>query len=139
MNILFTCSGRRNYLLNYFKNELPVGSKIIASDMQISAPSMADADIAVVAKSIYHPEYVQDIIDTCNKYSVDALISLNDLELPILAHHKKVPPKNILQCAPLQRVPVSRLKMVPPTAVLHIPRCLFHQRTKTTFESEKCL
>lgn len=74
--------------MNYFKNELPEGSKIIASDMQISAPSMADADIAVVAKSIYHPEYVQDIIDTCNKYSVDVVISLNDLELPILARHK---------------------------------------------------
>lgn len=88
MNILFTCSGRRNYLLNYFKNELPEGSKIIASDMQMSAPSMADADIAVVAKSIYHPEYVQDIIETCNKYNVDAVISLNDLELPILASHK---------------------------------------------------
>ena len=74
--------------MNYFKNELPEGSKIIASDMQISAPSMADADIAVVAKSIYHPEYVQDIIDTCNKYGVDVVISLNDLELPILARHK---------------------------------------------------
>ena len=33
MNILFSCAGRRRYLLKYFKEDLSQGDKIIATDM----------------------------------------------------------------------------------------------------------
>ena len=39
MNILFTCAGRRRYLLKYFKEIIGGSGKIVATDMQLSAPS----------------------------------------------------------------------------------------------------
>ena len=44
MNILFTCAGRRHYLLQYFKEALKGDGKIIATDMQLSAPALILAD-----------------------------------------------------------------------------------------------
>ena len=44
MNILFTCAGRRTYLLKYFRENLSEGDKIIATDMQLSAPALQAAD-----------------------------------------------------------------------------------------------
>lgn len=85
MNILFTCAGRRNYLLQYFRETLKHKGKIIAADMEITAPALAVADKAVVVPEIYSSEYVHVILDICIKENVNALISLNDLELPILA------------------------------------------------------
>ena len=44
MNILFTCAGRRTYLLKYFKENMSEGDKIVATDMQLSAPALEAAD-----------------------------------------------------------------------------------------------
>lgn len=85
MNILFTCAGRRNYLLQFFKEELGAAGCIMAADMQQSAPAMATADKAFVVPAIYTDGYVDFIISICIREKVDAVISLNDLELPILA------------------------------------------------------
>lgn len=40
MNILFTCAGRRTYLLKYFKESMNDGDKVVATDMQLSAPAL---------------------------------------------------------------------------------------------------
>jgi carbamoyl-phosphate synthase large subunit len=89
MNILFTCAGRRNYLLNYFREALGNNGRLIAADMQITAPAMAAADKAVVVPEVYSSDYVDVILEICRQEKVNALISLNDLELPILAFKKK--------------------------------------------------
>lgn len=89
MNILFTCAGRRNYLLNFFKEELMGSGKILAADMQLSAPAMADADKQFVVPAIYTEGYMDIILDICKRENVKALISLNDLELPLLSARKK--------------------------------------------------
>ena len=47
VNILFTCAGRRNYLINYFKEALQGNGLVIATDMQADAPALIDADISV--------------------------------------------------------------------------------------------
>ena len=47
MNILFTCAGRRNYLINYFKEALKGEGKVFATDMQLTAPALVDADVAI--------------------------------------------------------------------------------------------
>lgn len=88
MNILFTCAGRRSYLLKYFKENLSEGDKIIATDMQLSAPALQVADIKLQVPAVYAPEYVDITLGICKDYNVDALISLNDLELPILSENK---------------------------------------------------
>ena len=88
MNILFTCAGRRTYLLNYFRENLSEGDEIIATDMQLSAPALQVADVKIQVPAVYAKDYIDITLDICRKHHVDALISLNDLELPILAENK---------------------------------------------------
>lgn len=88
MNILFTCAGRRNYLINYFKEELIGVGNVLAADMDSTAPSLADADYAFEVNKVTHPDYINNLLTICRDYSVNAIISLNDIELPVLAKNK---------------------------------------------------
>ena len=88
MNILFTCAGRRTYLLKYFKENMLPEDKVVATDMQLSAPALQVADVKIQVPAVYAPEYIDVTLEICKKYAIDALISLNDLELPILATQK---------------------------------------------------
>lgn len=87
-NILFTCAGRRNYLINYFKDALQGHGMVMAADNQLSAPAMVDADMAIQVPSIYSETYVGKLKELIKSYNINAIISLNDLELPILSKHK---------------------------------------------------
>lgn len=88
MNLLFTCAGRRTYLLRYFKEQLGEEDKIIATDMQLSAPALTAADIKIQVPAVYSDDYISKMLDICEQYDVDALICLNDLELPIIAANR---------------------------------------------------
>ena len=88
MNILFTCAGRRTYLLKYFKENMQPDDKVVATDMQLSAPALQAADIKIQVPAVYDPQYVDITLGICKEHKIDALISLNDLELPILADNK---------------------------------------------------
>lgn len=88
MNILFTCVGRRTYLLKYFKENLSSNDMIVATDMSLMAPALQIADVKLQVPTVYNPRYIDIILQICNDYKIDALFSLNDLELPILAKSK---------------------------------------------------
>ncbi len=88
MNILFTCAGRRTYLLKYFKENLSEGDKIVATDMQLSAPALQAADVKIQVPAVYDPKYIDITLNICKEQKIDALLCLNDLELPILAENK---------------------------------------------------
>lgn len=88
MNILFTCAGRRTYLLKYFKENMYEGDKIVATDMQLSAPALTAADVKIQVPAVYDPNYIDITLGICKEYKIDALLCLNDLELPILAENK---------------------------------------------------
>ena len=93
MNILFTCAGRRAYLLRYFRVELDKfspGSRIFATDMQLNAPALAFADEKIQVPSVYAEDYLAITVDICKSRGIDLLISLNDLELPLLSNNKAV-------------------------------------------------
>lgn len=89
MNILFTCVGRRNYLLRYFRETMSPSDCIIACDMQASAPGLTEADKAFLMPSIYDELYVPFLLEKIVEHRIDAILSLNDLELPILSAHRK--------------------------------------------------
>lgn len=89
MNILFTCAGRRTYLLKYFKENMAEGDKVVATDMQLSAPALQVADVKLQVPAVYDPEYVNITLGICKDQKIDAVISLNDLELPVLAENKE--------------------------------------------------
>ena len=84
MNILFTCAGRRTYLLKYFKEQLGENDSIVATDMQISAPALTAADVAIQVPAVYADDYLDKTIQICKDNKVDILICLNDLELNII-------------------------------------------------------
>lgn len=88
MNILFTCAGRRTYLLKYFKEQLGSEGKIVGADMQLTAPALTAADERVLVPAVYDEHYVDALLEVCETYKIDVLISLNDLELPILAEKR---------------------------------------------------
>lgn len=88
-NILFTCAGRRNYLINYFKEALKGNGQIIAADMNLTAPAMVDADLAIVVPGIYEDHYIEELKKIIVEHRIHAVISLNDLELPILSQNKE--------------------------------------------------
>ena len=88
MNILFTCAGRRTYLLKYFRENMSPGDKIVATDMQLSAPALQAADVRIQVPAVYAQDYIDLTLRICRDHAIDALISLNDLELPILAENK---------------------------------------------------
>lgn len=89
MNILFTCAGRRAYLLKYFKENLDVGDRIVATDLQLNAPALQVADVKLQVPPVYAENYIDLTLEICKVYHIDALISLNDLELPILSENKR--------------------------------------------------
>ena len=88
MNILFTCAGRRTYLLKYFKEQLGDDGLIVATDMQLTAPALTAADVKEQVPAVYAEDYIDCTLDICRRYDIKAVICLNDLELPILAENK---------------------------------------------------
>jgi len=85
MNILFSCVGRRTYLLKYFREQLQDDDIIVGTDMQLSAPALSEADFKEKMPAIYSKNYIDKTIEICKKYKIDLLISLNDLDLPVLS------------------------------------------------------
>lgn len=88
MNILFTCAGRRTYLIKYFKEQLAGEGLIVGADMQLTAPALTAADIKEQVPAVYADDYIDNILEICHTHNIKAIICLNDLELPILANNK---------------------------------------------------
>lgn len=85
MNILFTCAGRRNYLVNYFREALCGDGIIIGTDASDLAPALAECDKKIVVPRVSDDAYIPAILDICVKNNVKLVVSLNDLDLPVLA------------------------------------------------------
>lgn len=88
MNILLTCAGRRNYLIEYFRDAVE-GGVVLATDASPYAPAMLEADVGIVVPPVNAPDYVDTLERICREHHVDMIIPLNDLELPILARHRE--------------------------------------------------
>ena len=88
MTIIFTSSGRRNYLISYFKKIIGDSGKTIALDCKATAPSLQVADVRIVVPNISSQDYIPELKKIILEYKADLLIPLNDLELPILSKHK---------------------------------------------------
>jgi carbamoyl-phosphate synthase large subunit len=88
MNILFSCAGRRNYLIRFFREALNGSGTIIATDMNLHASAMVEADTAEIVPEVYAPNYIDKLIEVCCRHKVQTIIPLNDLDLPILTNSK---------------------------------------------------
>ncbi|MDY0169946.1 MAG: ATP-grasp domain-containing protein [Thermoguttaceae bacterium] len=89
MNVMLTCAGRRNYLVRYFREALAGEGQVIAVDASMEAPAMAEADLAVRVPPVSEPDYTAVLLTVCEEYDIRLLVSLNDLELPVLAAQRQ--------------------------------------------------
>jgi len=89
MNILLTSVGRRSYLVKYFKEALGTEGEVHVSNSTALTPAFLCADKSVVTPMIYSDEYIQFLQQYCAENHIEAIISLFDIDLPILAAHKK--------------------------------------------------
>ncbi|GLR04703.1 carbamoyl phosphate synthase [Vibrio hyugaensis] len=88
MNILLTSVGRRTYLVNYFKDALkPHNGQVFAAN-SIETYALKQADGFTITPPIYSEGYIDYLINYCLKHDIQTIISLFDIDLPILSKHK---------------------------------------------------
>ena len=88
MNILITSAGTRGYLIRYFKKALKKVGKIFAADCSKYAPALYNADNYFIVPAVADKNYISELFKICLKNKVKGVISLNDIELPVLAQYK---------------------------------------------------
>lgn len=89
MNILLTSCGRRSYMVQYFRQALNHTGKVFASNSEMTY-ALSLADEFVLTPNIYEDSYIPFLIDYCKKNNISAIISLFDIDLPILAKNKEL-------------------------------------------------
>ena len=87
MNILLTSAGRRTYMIEYFKQALNGTGKVFASN-SILTYTLEQADEYVLTPNIYDDSYISFLLDYCKQKDISAVISLFDIDLPVLAKNK---------------------------------------------------
>ncbi len=88
MNVLLTCAGRRNYLVKSFREALSGRGMVFAADASAEAPALQQADKSFILPKLNDTAYIDTLLTMCRRHSILLLVSLNDLELPILARHR---------------------------------------------------
>ncbi len=85
MNIMILSAGTRNSIVRYFRRALGGSGRVIATDMSPLAPALYEADSYYIVPSVCEPGYMDRICDICRKEAVNAVLSLIDPELSLLA------------------------------------------------------
>lgn len=88
MNILILSAGTRNKIVQYFKKELDGRGNVVATDMSDLAPAIYEADRYYIVPRMTAPEYLDIILDICEKEQITGILSLIDPELSLLAENK---------------------------------------------------
>ena len=89
MNLLILSAGTRDKVVQYFKREIGKSGKVIATDCSNLAPAVYEADNFYLVSRITEPGYLDSILDICKKEKIDAVFSLIDPELSLLAKEKE--------------------------------------------------
>lgn len=88
MNILLTSVGRRAYMVKYFKEALGEGGQVHVCNSDDKTVAFHYADRSVISPLIYSAEYIPFLSEYCKVNNIGVLISLFDIDLPVLAAHK---------------------------------------------------
>jgi carbamoyl-phosphate synthase large subunit len=88
MNILLTSVGRRKYLVEHFRHALKGKGELLATNL-IFTSSLLSSDYFELTPPIHDNSYIPFLIDLCQRKKVDAIVSLFDIDLPVLAAKSK--------------------------------------------------
>jgi len=88
MNILLSSTGRKTYMIQYFKEILNGSGKIFASN-NVMTYSLAQADGYLITTQMYDDSYIAALIDFCQANQINCIMPLSDADLPILAKNRE--------------------------------------------------
>lgn len=88
MNILFCSAGRRCELLKNFRKTMGATGKIVATDISVTAPAIYMADKYYIVPRIDDADYIPTILEICKKEEIQAVTTLIDPEIMLLAEHR---------------------------------------------------
>lgn len=88
MNILFCSAGRRVELLKDFRKSMDEDDRIIAADLSRLAPALYVADAHYLVPRIDAPNYLDTILDICHRENINAVTTLIDPEIELLAKNR---------------------------------------------------
>lgn len=92
INVLILSAGRRVELVSCFKDSakrLGIESNIVAADLSELAPAIYFADKKYEISRIGSENYIDQIIDICNKENISLIVPTIDTELSVLSENKK--------------------------------------------------
>ncbi len=88
VNILLTTVGRRSYMVEYFKKALDGAGEVHAANGTAQSPAFRVADKSVVTPLIHDDNYIPFLLSYCQENKINAVISLFDVDIPVLSKHK---------------------------------------------------
>jgi carbamoyl-phosphate synthase large subunit len=88
MNVLLTCSGRRSYSVEIFKEGVGDRGLVFACDCTADAPALQKADKAFIVPHVDHEDYVSTLLTICNDHQIGLLVPALEHELLLLALHR---------------------------------------------------
>ena len=89
MNILITSVGRRAYMVKYFKEVLGENGEVHVCNSNDKSIAFKYADKKIISPLIYDEKYIPFLVKYCKENAIDIIISLFDIDLLMLAKHKK--------------------------------------------------
>lgn len=89
VKILLTSAGRRGYLVKYFKDALGGNGEVHVANSSKLCPAFIYADYTVITPLIYDKKYIIFLKEYCLEKKINAIISLFDIDLLVLAEHKQ--------------------------------------------------
>lgn len=88
MNVLLTSVGRRAYMVKFFKNAVGADGQVHVCNSDDRTVAFCYADQSVVSPLIYDDNYIPFLLAYCERNKIDILVSLFDIDLPVLAKHR---------------------------------------------------
>jgi len=89
VNVLITAAGRSNFLLRRIREAMAGNGCLLTTDMNAAAPALREADRSFVVPSFDEPGYLDALLGICERHRVGLLISLLELENPLIARHRE--------------------------------------------------
>lgn len=90
MNYLMLSVGRRGELMKNFRLSIESGSHIVATDNSPYAPALYLADKQYIVPRIDSPNYIETILQICQKEQINAVTTFIDPEIRLLAENRNL-------------------------------------------------
>jgi len=88
-NLLLCGVGKRGSIVNVLKNSLQNDGKVIAVDTDNTEPALYIADKGYIVPRFDNYQYIDIIVDICEKESIKAIIAFNEKEISTLSVNKE--------------------------------------------------